>query len=121
MMNEIERQELEAENDGYRNDYQRAMAVSQMRQEPSNGQAVAERFANEGLYAVVVEVPVYCKITDALLRNDIRCLGAFESLRAAEIRCNACDPEERPRIVSPPSDPDPRDVNAAADDEDVPF
>jgi len=49
MMNEFERAELEAEHDGYTNDYQRALAVSSMRRAPDDrgrAKALAARRLN---------------------------------------------------------------------------
>ena len=68
MMNEFERAELEAENDGFSNDYQRAFAVSHMRRKPrTNGRAAAETLVAQGLFVAVEFSPEYCSITDGLL------------------------------------------------------
>jgi hypothetical protein len=66
MMNEQERNELEAENDGFTNDYQRAAAASSMRR--NGGDRVrALSLVQDGLHVAVEWSPEYCPITDAVL------------------------------------------------------
>ena len=68
MMNEFERAELDAENDGYTNDFQRAFAASHMRRKPTvNGRAAAEAMVAQGLFVGVEFSPEYGSITDAIL------------------------------------------------------
>jgi hypothetical protein len=64
MINEQDR--AEEFGDGYRNEFQRAAAVSQIRG-ADDDRSLANKFVAEG-YCVVVELsPWYCSITDAVL------------------------------------------------------
>lgn len=70
MMSEQERVELEAENDGFRNEYQRAAAWSAM--QPKNDERwLAEKYVSEGYHVSVRLTPRHCKITDAAIGEDV--------------------------------------------------
>ena len=66
MINEFERAELEAENDGYSNDYQRAMAVSSMRRKGDDLRR-AKALVADGYTVAVAFFPEHCSITDAVM------------------------------------------------------
>lgn len=65
-MNEIERAELEAENDGYRNEFQRAAAWSAM-QPVNDDRAYAQALVRGGFFVAVEFSPRYCRITDTII------------------------------------------------------
>ena len=83
MMLEQERIELEAENDGYSNESQRALANSRLNRRHHNAMPEALRMAADGLFVVVEEVNVYCPATDALMWVDFYIRGAYGERKAA--------------------------------------
>jgi hypothetical protein len=57
--------------DGFSNDAQRAFAHSQTTTPRGNDTEKAKQLAKSGKYVVLMEVPVFCKSTDACLGTDI--------------------------------------------------
>lgn len=78
MMNENERAELEAENDGYRNEWQRAMAWSKM-QPHADDRCRALELVRQGKFVAVEISPRYCQVTDAILGDHCHLLAAAAS------------------------------------------
>jgi len=70
-MNENERAELEAENDGYSNELQRAHAWSRMTTPIKNERTKAMELVAKGKVVVLFCNPVYCRTTDGLLGQDV--------------------------------------------------
>jgi hypothetical protein len=92
MMNEQERFELDAENDGFTNDFQRALAVSHSRRAPSQ-RGQAEALVAAGFAVVVERRPEYCGITDAILGESLTIAGHFKTRAEASAHAEAshCD------------------------------
>jgi hypothetical protein len=64
----INQQDLAEEyGDGYRNEFQRALAWSQMSTDIPNDRAKAEALVAQGKTVVLALEPVYCRITDGLM------------------------------------------------------
>jgi transposase len=81
-MNEIERAEIDAEHDGYRNEWQRAAAWSSINKAPNPERAKALALVADGLHVAVTLSPVYCPVTDAVIGEYVTIL-AFGDDRAA--------------------------------------
>jgi hypothetical protein len=113
---------LEIEDDGCRNEYQRAFARSQMQRERHDARDLAKRLAADGLFVVLEAVDVHCPITDGLLGQDYYIRAAFGDRKAAEAMCNAmqghCD---NVGIVDSATYQPPVSVAPASPDEDIPF
>lgn len=118
MMNEIERQEIEAENDGYQNEFQRAAAFSRM-QPANDDRAYAQQLVAEGRFVLVELAPRHCKITDAVI-------GEYVSV----LRTGASRKEVLDGVAGREPDPDCRweiwpvesvVAQPQADDENIPF
>lgn len=117
-MNEFERAEREAENDGCRNEYQRALAVSQMRH--NSGRAYAESLVQQGRTVLVQVTTAYCPMTDGILGEHVSVLRTGDDRREIErwmggLPDDYFDPEGRVEILEPapacaqPCRPDPAD------------
>lgn len=68
-MNEIERIELESENDGCRDEWQRAYADSRMRHD--SGRRYAEQLVAQGLHVIVEISTAYCPVTDGIMGEHV--------------------------------------------------
>jgi len=88
-----ERFELEAEDDGYRNDYQRAHAVSSMRRDNSQ-RARAMALVKDGYTVAVALFPEYCPITDGLLGEGLRIISSGSSPEIVRSAVNSLRPEQ---------------------------
>jgi len=118
-MNELEREELEAENDGYRNDYQRALAASRAERKPDD-RGKASRLVAQGFSVLLARDPVYCRTTDAYSHEHVTVLchhkdrrGCYEALKNLTMENRDEDtryeilpllPEARVAVPSTPDD-----------------
>jgi hypothetical protein len=82
-MNENERIELEAENDGYRNEFQRAHAWSRMTTEIPNERNKANELVAKGKTVVLRCSPVYCRITDGILGESVKIVSIGDDYESA--------------------------------------
>jgi hypothetical protein len=78
MMNEQERIEREAEDDGYRNEFQRAAAWSALQPKHDDRQK-ALGMIQDGLNVAVALTPRHCPITDAVIGNHVTILAFGDS------------------------------------------
>lgn len=119
-MNEFERAELEAENDGFTNDYQRAAFVSSLRRAPSC-RVKALSLVQDGLHVAVEFSPEYCPITDALLGEQcvILASGPDRDAVRAEAEKHYC-PMSDARVEIWPLHREPK-ILVEPDNDDIPF
>ena len=82
-MNENERAELEAENDGYRNELQRAHAWSHTTTEIKNERNKANQLVAQGKTVVLLCSPVYCRITDGILGESVTIVSVGNDYESA--------------------------------------
>jgi hypothetical protein len=82
-MNENERIELEAENDGYRNEFQRAHAWSRMTTPIKNERNKANELVAQGKTVVLQCSPVYCRITDGILGESVTIVSVGDDYESA--------------------------------------
>jgi hypothetical protein len=83
-MTENERIELEAENDGYRNEFQRAYAHARMTTSIPNHRGRAAEFVKAGKVVVLACAPVYCRATDAILGESAKIILVVEDRAVAK-------------------------------------
>ena len=82
-MNENERAELEAENDGYSNDLQRALAVSRLNANLRNDRRKLPELLANGLTVYMLCETVYCRSTDAVLGETCKIVGCDQDHKVA--------------------------------------
>jgi hypothetical protein len=81
--NELERQELDSENDGYANEFQRAHAWARMTTPIKNERKKAMALVAEGKTVVLFCNPVYCRITDGILGQDVSIVSVGHDYESA--------------------------------------
>jgi hypothetical protein len=120
MMNEFERAELAAENDGFSNDSQRAFAVSCARRDHAPNDAPA--LVALGFFVAVEHAPEYCRITDACMGTRTVVLGAYATREAAAAHCAASYDELGDSTFEVlPRVPAPRPLPPVASSDECPF
>ncbi len=83
MLNHLERAELDAENDGYRNEFQRAFAhASATTPRPTERRKAAELVAS-GKFVVLHCWAVYCRATDAILGESSKIVSVGDTYEDA--------------------------------------
>jgi len=121
-MNENERIELEAENDGYRNEFQRAHAWSRMTTEIPNERNKANELVAKGKTVVLRCSPVYCRVTDGILGESVKIVSIgddYESAVGPVMNSLTEDPGDDRYEVLPHTPV--QSVAATAEDDGVPF
>jgi len=72
--------EMQAEDDGCRNEFQRAMALSQMEQPlVRDGRELANKLVSEGNHVSVSLTPRHCRYTDAVIGEHVTVFFADRS------------------------------------------
>jgi hypothetical protein len=124
-MNENERAELEAENDGYTNDFQRAAAWSSITTPRKNERTKANELAAQGKTVVLFCHPVYCRITDGLIGEDVSIVSVgndYESAVGPVLNAMATEAEfgdgHYEVLPHPPTE---HSVATVSEDDGVPF
>jgi hypothetical protein len=119
-MNELERAELEAENDGYRNEYQRAAAWSAM--QPKNDDlGHAKRLSADGYCVAVAFTPRYCPVTDAVIGEYCTLISHASSPKLVHSALASLDLDPETRIEIWNDEPVAPPAPAPVADDDVPF
>jgi len=112
------------DSDGYSNDSQRAFAHSQATTPRRNATEKAKRLAKSGKYVVLVEVPTFCKSTDACLGNDISIHHVAntrdEAAEEAQKAYKAGHGDYNVSVMGP-EDLEPKKSNPTTPEDDVPF
>jgi hypothetical protein len=116
------------EGDGFTNEYQRASFQSRMEDPPKNETALAHQLTVQGKWVVMYTYPYYCRITSAILAEEVAIYKVCDSLaEAAAVRddandCASEDPEIHHFIYLLP---EPKPATPAAhdldDDDELPF
>lgn len=117
MMNEQDR--AEEMGDGYTNEWQRAAAVSRMR-EVDAGRENANRLVAEGFCVVVELSPRYCSITDAVIGTCVHVWFVDRSRQVCLENTPPHDPDVRVEIW-PALPLAPQTTAAPVEDDGVPF
>jgi len=118
----IQQDPSEVYGDGYSNEYQRAMAVSQMTRTKVDETPKAKELVLQGKVVVLEHSPAYCRITDAVIGENTRIVViADDRETAVGLTMNQFDPDCRYTVL-PEETPAPAPVLVVADDDDnVPF
>lgn len=118
--------------DGYTNEYQRALAFSQMTRVRKDELPRAKALAAIGKFVLVSYYTVYCRATDAILGEDNRIIGIakdYETAVGMGLNHGATDSDERLDVICPPDFVPPwkaallAELNApsATNDDNIPF
>jgi hypothetical protein len=80
------------QGDGFTNEYQRASFQSWAEHPPKNETAMAYQLAMEGKWVVMYAYPYYCRVTSAILGEEVGIYKVCDSLaEAAAVRDDAID------------------------------
>lgn len=100
-MNELERAELEAENDGFTNECQRALAYSRLSTPRRDASAETAKLVAAGNFVVVESWPVFCRSTDAFLFEESRVAAIFQTYARALEWASQQETDENNFLVYP--------------------